>query len=102
MVIPNEKWASVQPPGPPQGLAAGALPPILRPGRLPIDNEREIAMSYNATVKITVKVDGEKVATRKVEASVASVEQGRALLTETHAAADDIASELAGHLGVTV
>lgn len=57
-------------------------------------------MSYKTQVKITVKVDGRKVAQRKLEANVASVRDGEELLRGANEAAFGIAKELRAQAGV--
>lgn len=57
-------------------------------------------MSYDTKVTITVQVDGEKVAKRKVRRAVGNVESGTVLLQEVQAAAADIARELKDRAGV--
>lgn len=59
-------------------------------------------MAYNAQVTITVKVDGQKVAKRKVKAEVGNVEGGKALVDQAKAAIDGLARELGERAGVTV
>ena len=57
-------------------------------------------MSYDAKVTITVQVDGEKVAKRKIKRTVGNVESGRVLLGEVHGAVDALASQLRAQAGV--
>ncbi len=59
-------------------------------------------MSFdNVEVKVTVKVNGERVGRRKVtRTSVSSVQDGRSLLNDTHRAVDALAGELRARVGV--
>jgi hypothetical protein len=57
-------------------------------------------MSYNTEVKITVKVDGQKVAKRTLTADVGSLGDGQRLLRDTNEAVFGIANELRTKAGV--
>lgn len=54
----------------------------------------------NVEVKITVKVDGKRVARRKLQRPVNSLEDGAKLLHQAHNAVDAIAHDLRNQAGV--